>query len=443
MAMLKRNEKIHKKIYLDEFKKENGKIDWDLTIGKFIEFEYVDIKDKLYVIKRDDDSKYIHINYKNINYKVTTTTLHNASFKNILKPYLDNYKYKIGQRIIDSNRDFTITDRKTIRYTDEKGTNRTKRFYKYRCNICGFDCGEHYRIGEYKSEHWIVQEQIKIGCKCGCCDNKIIVTGINDIATTDKWMIPIINDIYFCKTNSKSCNRKVNYTCPNCGLTKKNKVTVNDLSNNRVGCDYCGKGTSYPNKLMGFLLNELNIEYNNEKTFDWCNFYNPYKKRNQTGRYDFYIPSINLIIEMDGEFHYVDNKLNNQCIDESRYIDNEKDKLAKENNLKVIRINCNYNKKYERLKEIKENIIKSELSNLFDLTNINWNNIDKLSNNNYDFKKIIYLWDNGYSVKQISKEINLNLTSTYRLLNICIKNNLVKRNNNFKKGSDINGNGKF
>ena len=57
---------------------------------------------------------------------------------------------------------------------------------------------------------------------------------------------------------------------------------------------------------------------------------------------------------------------------ESKTIDDYKDKLANEHGIKVIRINCDY-KDNNRFEYIKNNIINSPLSKIFDLLNIDWN----------------------------------------------------------------------
>lgn len=103
MTMLKRNEKIHKKIYLDDFRKENGVIDWNRTLHEFIEFEYADIIDKLYVNKIE--GQYMYLNYKDTtNFKISKGHLREVKLKTLIYPYLDIYKYKIGDRICDDKK---------------------------------------------------------------------------------------------------------------------------------------------------------------------------------------------------------------------------------------------------------------------------------------------------------------------------------------------------
>lgn len=54
--------------------------------------------------------------------------------------------------------------------------------YDISCNICGWDNG------------WIAEKILKQGCGCPCCASKIVVPGINDIATTVPWMIQYFQD---------------------------------------------------------------------------------------------------------------------------------------------------------------------------------------------------------------------------------------------------------
>ena len=112
------------------------------------------------------------------------------------------------------------------------------------------------------------------------------------------------------------------------------------------------------------MLEQLGLEFISEYSPDWI----------KPKRYDFYIPSMNLIIEMDGRFHYNNNY---NSLKETQYNDNYKNKLAKKNGIKVIRIDCNYNK--NPLEYIKYNVVNSELNKIIDMSKINWNEIDKFA----------------------------------------------------------------
>lgn len=296
-----------------------------------------------------------------------------------------NWKYEIGQRLIDYNedssikRDITIIDRKVIGKTEINHINNNtftanKKYYKYLCNLCEFDCGKHYstRSKKYKDEHWILEYDLfaKIGCSCCCSSPQVVVKNINSIYKTDKWMIPIIDDIEFCKTHTHSSSNKIYPICPNCKEKQSKLISIDKIYINKgISCEYCSDNIKYPNKFMANVLKQLDINFEREYTPKWIG----------SKFYDFYIPSMNLIIEMDGglghgkEMH----KLSKQTKEESKAIDDYKDEQARLHDIKVIRIDCDYgNYLNKRFEYIKTNILCSKLNKLFNLNLIDWNECD-------------------------------------------------------------------
>ena len=367
--------KANKIIYLENLPKKYGiganknklVIDWKNSIGCNVKFIYDDIEGNIKIIGYDN--KKIKIKYNDEVYNIIPEHFKKCELGNIINKCTKKFKIEIGQTFKDDKRDIIITDRK-------RGEDKHK-YYKYYCNKCGFDCGEYYypRYKKYVNEKFISEYNLLKGQGCACCSGDIVVKGINDIATTHPKMIQYFvnkEDIY---THSYSSNEKILMKCPNCGYIKK--IKVYSLLENNFACERCGDGISYPNKFMFALLEQLNINFETEKQFKWCKYYNTYKDKYCIGIYDFYIPSKQLIIEMDGAFHNKDNNMTGQTKEESKFIDDCKDKLAEYNNLKVIRIDCNYNNNDYRFDYIKNNIINSELNKIFNLNNIDWITIEK------------------------------------------------------------------
>ena len=84
-------------------------------------------------------------------------------------------------------------------------------------------------------------------------------------------------------------------------------------------------------------------------------------------------------------------------------MDDEKDRLAKEHNIEVIRIDC----KESELNYIKQSIIV-KLSNLFDLSNINWLKAEEFALSN--LVKVVCEYKNNnveLSASEIAKRLNL------------------------------------
>ena len=78
------------------------------------------------------------------------------------------WKYEIGQRIKDEKRDLTIIDREFNRDKKEK----LNKYYKYKCNKCSAIL--------YITEHNLYYHNKG----CSCCNGKMVIKGINDVATT-------------------------------------------------------------------------------------------------------------------------------------------------------------------------------------------------------------------------------------------------------------------
>ena len=145
-----------------------------------------------------------------------------------------NYKYKIGDRIIDDYRDITILDRKVDKVLnsakkDGKAHKKGEKFYinviKYKiaCNNCGFDGGVFYRQGKKFDEYWVQQGNIanrKDRCPiCGRKNAQITVPHINSIVANDetKWMIQYFQGGYNEARMYTPCsNQKKYFVCPDC-----------------------------------------------------------------------------------------------------------------------------------------------------------------------------------------------------------------------------------
>lgn len=342
-----------------------GKINWKESIGFKLNFIYDDIESYLEIIDyiREGNTVKIKIKYNKKDYIIDVRSLSKCCLGNILNKYTSNFRIEIGQTFKDDKRDIVIIDREYIK--DKNG--RTRKMYKYKCNKCGFDGGKHWSIEDkcYKDECWIEESNLLHRGGCSCCNgNKIVVEGINDIPTTAPWMVKYFQGGYDeAKLYAKTSRTKIIPICPCCGKNRNKKTSIHDIYNYKgFNCPFCSDNFSYPNKFMFNLLKQLNIEFETEYSPNWI----------KPKRYDFYIPSKNLIIEMDGGFHNKDNSMNGQTVKESKEIDNYKDKLAKEHGIRAIRIDCDYDNIENRFEFIKNNIINSKLNDTFNLNNIDW-----------------------------------------------------------------------
>lgn len=87
------------------------------------------------------------------------------------------------------------------------------------------------------------------------------------------------------------------------------------------GCPRCNRYNSKGSKAIKKWLEENAFFYETEKSFDWS----------EQKRYDFYVPSINLLIEFNGEQHYrpIDFFLQSRSFEEQQNSDIFKEKEAR------------------------------------------------------------------------------------------------------------------
>lgn len=309
----------------------------------------------------------LEIKYKNKNTVIKSSHFSNGSFGKILGTITSNFKIPIETTFKENKRNLTIMDRE---YRKDIHTGQNKKWYKYKCNICGWD------------EGWIEEHHLLNYRGCACCRRNKIVLGINTIWDTDRWMCNLGVSEEDAKKYTKGSKTKIEVTCPYCGYKKT--TAINNIYNKKsIGCS-CGDGFSYPEKFMFNVLRQLNTEFKiqlNKTTFKWCGEY----------KYDFYLPSIKAIIETNGKQHYENTTSFKNSLQHQREIDELKEKLAKENGINnYITIDCSKSD----MGFIKQHIMNSKLNELFDLSNIDWLKADEYSIMSNKVKEVCDYWNN-------------------------------------------------
>lgn len=263
------------------------------------------------------------------------------------------YKYNIGDRFIDKDRDIEIIDRK---YEYEKSIVYGKeilncvKWYKIKCHICGWD------------DYWIRQMRInhKQKYKCACCNGRVVVPGINDIATIYPHKVKYFVDPEVVRKYTSGTHQKAYTRCPECGDIRLRFIRE-VLHEEKYSCTKCGDGFSIPERFVYNVLKSCGIEFIHslsKTTYSWC----------QQFIYDFYIPRANMIIEVNGIQHYKNKFFS--TVNEQFLNDVVKIKLAQANGIKHYEIIHAQNSSYEYL--------VNELSNhrLFKILGIDTSQID-------------------------------------------------------------------
>ena len=180
------------------------------------------------------------------------------------------------------------------------------------------------------------------------------------------------------------------------GTIVKNREYGSFLKGTIANPNVLSDGISIPEKFMWNMLKELNIEFKtqlNKRDFEWCQNY----------KYDFYIPSLNMVVETHGKQHYKESIWgSSRTLEEEQLNDRLKKELALNNNIKnYVVVDC----RKSELDWLKESVIK-ELGNYFDLSNINWGLVwnNSLKNLVYEVKRLV---EEGKTNEQIVEILDI------------------------------------
>ena len=266
-------------------------------------------------------------------------------------------KYEVNQHYFEFIRNATKEE------CEEHGWNRrnnTRGVYKCRkCNKLHF-----FRKNSFKTQLKVCDNECN-GVKGGETNKKYVIYGYNDSATTNPELIKYFPNPEDAKKYTYSSKQKVLLKCPECG--KEKWMSLTNLSQLGFSCDYCSDGISYPEKIMASVLSELNVEFIKQLSYD-----------NGKHKYDFYIEERNAILEIHGGQHYEGQRGNKW----KTYEDEHENDLIKYD-LAVLN-GYEYNKNFfiinaqkSTVEYLKNSIEKCKFFTQFDLTNINWKQIDK------------------------------------------------------------------
>jgi hypothetical protein len=201
-------------------------------------------------------------------------------------------------------------------------------------------------------------------------------------------------------------NTKEEFLCKDCGNV--DLKYLHSVTTYGYNCSKCSDGVPFGEKFTISLLEQLNVNYEIQKRFNWSN------KR----KYDFYLKEYNMIIETHGEQHYVEGFThfkNSRNLKEERENDKLKEKLAVENGIKkYIVIDC----RKSELEFIKTNIINSEISRTFNLSNVDWLKCYEFTSKSR-IKIVSDIWNSGVKIiKEIANNFKLHESTTRRYLRV-------------------------
>lgn len=294
--------------------------------------------------------------------------------------FVDKYLYQIGQKLSTNSSDFIILEQIMMNC----GQSKTRKGYVCKCLKCD-------------SKFKIFESNIKRGCGCSVCSNHKVKRGYNDLCTKYPDIAKMLlnqNDGY---THLPQSNKIAKWKCPNCGLVIEKQYNV--VLRNGLCCPCCSDGFSIPNRFMASVLSCIGINFETEKLFEWSH----------NKRYDFYIPQINTLIEMQGGQHYQEIAFMRGSQKEN---DEFKRKIAIDNG--ITHYICVDARKSD-FEYLMNSIKCSELSFLIDFDKVDESKVKEnlttpLSN------KVAELWNSGYKIVDISNRLQINRITTRKYL---------------------------
>ena len=225
---------------------------------------------------------------------------------------------------------------------------------------------------EHPEGEGVTPNDYKNGYGCGVCCGRIVVEGVNDLATNRpeiaiEWHPTKIGDLKPTRVTCKS-NKKVWWLCLDCGYEWE--ATIATRTSYDTSCSRCGDGISRPNKVMALVVEALGLNYELEYVVEGYSQY----------RFDIYLPDYKQAMENDGGQHYayLDDKLkdkkiwNNKTGMEIHYIDLGKESVLMNEGLGLIVVDC----RESNIDYIRNSVENHPFFQQFDLSNINWEEID-------------------------------------------------------------------
>ena len=262
-----------------------------------------------------------------------------------------------------------------------------KKAYKYKCPVCGYNCGEYYKNGIYHKEHMITESNLKHGAGCAICSkNGFVAPEINSIHALRPEIEKFLKHKDDAQKYSPQSIQKLECICPNCG--KEYLRSCAKITNYGVPC-VCGDGFSYPEKFIFDVLRQLKV-----------NFKPQYYLANSMFRYDFYLIDYNVILEVNGIQHYKQKWKRNEVENDARKKDFAFSCGFTDNNYIVL--DC----RESNLQFIKKSILSSKLNTILDCSLIDFVKCADFASHNlmYEASK---LWNLGKNIQEISQEMLL------------------------------------
>lgn len=280
--------------------------------------------------------------------------------------------------------------------TPENVFSHTNSIFWFTCKICKSDFD------------MMISDRVKLENSCPYCAGRR-VNHTNCIKTTYPEIAAMLWNSEDGVKYTIGSEVRLNFRCLECDQKVENKIPLNVLKQG-LSCSLCSDGVSYPEKFISSVISQISENVEHQKMFIWSN-----KASGQTGLnsgrklYDFYIPSLNCIVESHGQQHYTYGFKNfgGKSLEEEQENDKFKKELALLNGIEhYVIVKCDKSAP----EYLKEQIIKSELSSLFNLDIVDWSKCHEHACKSF-VKTACELWLEFKNTQTIANIMKVNRTT--------------------------------
>lgn len=347
-------------------KRKNGLINWKKSINCIIPFRYKDIESNI-IVKEYVSSGCVIIDIDGYqgSKKITTASICENNLAGCLGFYTMKHRYSVGD-IVNGYIILEQIYRQKGKYNEKA--------YVCKCIIDGYI-------------NVVAEDKLKILQGCPVCNNKVVLQGVNDIATTNPELAQYFADINDAYSHTLHSNKKALLRCKNCGTEKE--YIIKELCEQGFSCPQCGDKLSYGSKYVFNFLKQLfhASDIKPEHKFEWSICVSTsFKPEGKKMIYDFYIPMFNMIIEVHGIQHYEECGLSQFFpLENNKENDRAKKQIAIDNGIYYyIELDC----RKSNPDHIKDSIINSDLPNIFGFCSqdIDWKECDYNATNSAIFE---------------------------------------------------------
>lgn len=219
---------------------------------------------------------------------------------------------------------------KAVDWVDERCSPRDE--FKYSNKLYSFHCSACRHISQYRLNDFASNN---IACGFCCTPTKRLCMDSNCTHCHSRSFASHVMAAKWCPTNKLKpreiflhCNNKFWFVCTDCNY--RFSAAPCGLTQGRSGQCMCRYKTE--KKLFEHLKQTLTQMVETQKRYDWC------KGLKLTCPFDFVIEDLDLIIELDGRHHHVQNVPNWRPLEEVQARDQHKMECAMANGYSVIRI---------------------------------------------------------------------------------------------------------